>query len=202
MLHGLILANLAVEAVLQGADRGLWGSTLWRGLAYQYGGFWAGLLHNWQPNYRFQPEAMFLTYSLLHAGISHILGNMLSLAFLGEPVLTRIGPRGFLKLYLLSSLGGALCFGVFTRSPAPMIGASGAIFGLTGALALWDAQDRRAQGLPGRAWAIVAGLVVLNLVFWWGAAGNLAWQTHLGGFLTGLCLARYAPGFLSRKMRS
>lgn len=201
-LHGLILANLAVEAVLLGADHGLWGSTLGRGLAYEYGGFWAGLLHNWQPNYSLQPVAMFFTYSLLHAGISHVAGNMLSLIFLGEPVVARIGSRGFLLLYLLASLGGALCFGLFTRSPAPMIGASGAIFGLAGALTVWDAQDRRARGLRGRVWLIVLGLIFLNLVFWWSAAGNLAWQTHLGGFLTGAALARYAPGFLIRKIRS
>ena len=144
-LGGVILINLMVEAALQGADRGVWGGTLWRGIAYQYGGFWTGLLRDWAPNYSLQPELMFLTYSLLHAGTIHLLGNMLSLAILGDLVLARVGKCGFLRLYGLASIGAALGFGVLSRSHAPMIGASGAIFGLIGALVLWDEQDRRTK---------------------------------------------------------
>ncbi len=222
----LIAVNVAVELVLQGADHHLWGSTLWRGQAYQNGGFWAGLLVDWHPNYPGQPVAMFLTYSLLHADLGHLIGNMLSLGFLGDMVLIRLQARGLqardlknrslqvqglqetglqvrggsghglLLLYAVSSLGGALVFGLLSHSPAPMIGASGAIFGLAGALTVWDAQDRRATGVRGRASLIIAGLAGLNLFIWWSAAGNLAWQTHLGGFASGALLALYAPRFL------
>ena len=188
VLLGLILASSGVELVLQGADHGLWGSVLWRGMAYQYGGFWAGLLRDWRPNYALQPGMMFLTYSLLHAGLGHLAGNMISLALLGQMVTDRIGGRGLFWLYAVSALGGALGFGLLSHSPAPMIGASGAIFGLAGALTVWSARRRR-QWV--RVPLIMLALAGLNLVIWVLQAGNLAWQAHLGGFLTGACFAVY-----------
>jgi membrane associated rhomboid family serine protease len=67
-----------------------------------------------------------------------------------------------------------------------MVGASGALFGLAGALVGLHHRDRLAtrdsQGPVVRA---VLGLVALNLVLWWAMDGQLAWETHLGGFLTG-----------------
>ena len=174
--------------MLQGADHGLWGSGSWRGLAYQYGGFWAGLLRDWHPNYRLQPEMMFLTYSLLHAGLGHLLGNMLSLALLGDMVTDRIGGRGLAWLYVVSALGGALGFGLLNHSPAPMIGASGAIFGLAGALTVWSAKRRRQWASVGLIMLALAGL---NLAIWLLQAGNLAWEAHLGGFVAGACFAVY-----------
>ena len=197
-LAGLILAQVLVELVLLGADHHLWGTTLWRGEAYQNGAFWAGLLADWHPNYAAQPLTMFLTYSLLHAGPSHLTGNMMSLIFLGDLVAARVGGRGLIRLYTAASLGGALAFAILSHSPAPMIGASGAIFGLAGALTVWDAQSRRAQGLWNRGPLIVAGLAALNLILWVNASGNLAWETHFGGFVSGAALARYAPLVLTR----
>ena len=185
MLSALILLPSLVELVLQGADHQLWGSVLWRGQAYQYGGFWAGLLHDWRPNYVLQPEAMFATYPFLHAGLGHLIGNMLCLAFLGDLVAERAGGRGLLALYAGSALGGALAFGILSHSPAPMIGASGAIFGLAGVLTVWDGQTRRSLGQWNRAPLIVLGLAGLNLAMWVMQSGNLAWETHLGGFLAG-----------------
>lgn len=197
-LAGLILAQVLVELALQGADHHLWGSPLWRGEAYQNGGFWAGLLHDWHPNYAAQPITMFLTYSVLHAGLGHLVGNMMSLAYLGDLVATRVGGRGLIRLYGLAALGGAVAFGLISHSPAPMIGASGAIFGLAGALTVWDAQSRLAEGVWNRGPLIALGLALLNLILWWNAAGNLAWETHFGGFAAGAALARYAPVLLMR----
>jgi len=82
-------------------------------------------------------------------------------------------------------LGGGLGFGLLNHGAAPMIGASGAIFGLAGALTVWDAGRRRRAGLWSRAPLIMLGLAGLNLVIWVMQAGNLAWETHLGGFVAG-----------------
>ncbi|MEO6300408.1 MAG: rhomboid family intramembrane serine protease [Paracoccaceae bacterium] len=199
-LAGIILACIAVELVLQGADHGLWGSRLWRGLSYQYGGFWAGLLHDWQSNYRGQAALMFLTYSWLHAGLGHLIGNMLGMAFLGDLVAERVGGRRLIGLYATSAFGGAAAFGILSHSPAPMIGASGAIFGLAGALTVWDAQDRRRQDKWNRAPLIIVGLAALNFGTWVMQSGNLAWQAHLGGFLAGAAVTCY-PRVLA-KIRS
>ena len=198
-LTGLVLAQVLVELLLQGADHHLWGSPLWRGQAYQNGGFWAGLLHDWHPNYAAQPLTMFLTYSVLHAGLGHLVGNMMSLAVLGDLVGAKLGGRGLIRLYAGCALGGAVAFGLLSHSPAPMIGASGAIFGLAGALTVWDAQARRAAGLWNRGPLLALGLAVLNLILWWNAAGNLAWETHFGGFVAGAALVRYAPLWLTRR---
>ena len=207
-LLGLILICVVVEVALQGADFGLWGNARWRGLSYQYGGFWAGLLWDWRPNYRGQAVVMFFSYAALHAGAGHLIGNMLGLAWLGDLTQERCGARGLLVLYGLSALGGALAFGGLSSSPAPMIGASGAIFGLAGAWTVWDWQDSRndpdarashlispqlispqfiKRGL--RPLAVVLGLAGLNAAVWVLQDGNLAWETHLGGFATGALLA-------------
>ena len=96
----IIALCCAAEAMLLGADWRLWGSPIWRSESYQYGAFWAGLLHGWRPNYATQPLLMFVTYPFLHSGPSHLIGNMLSLGWLGQIALTRLGTRGFLLLYL------------------------------------------------------------------------------------------------------
>jgi len=191
LLGLVVLACIAVEAALLGADAGLWGSPRWRPLAYQYGGFWAGLLRDWQPNYAAQPVAMFLTYSLLHAGPGHLAGNMIGLASLGDLAVARLGARGFMALYAMSAAGGALAFALLTASSAPMIGASGAIFGLAGAWTIWDRRARRGAGQRDRSLWLMLGLVALNAGMWWIQDGQLAWEAHLGGYIVGLSYAAY-----------
>lgn len=181
---GIGAVCILVELVLQLADLRLIGSPLWRSLAYQNGAFWPGLLHGWQPNYRLQPVAMFFTYAFLHGGLGHLAGNMLTLVALGEIVVERAGSRGFVMVYAASSLGGAALFGLLAASPQPMVGASGALFGLAGAWQYWDHAGRD----HGRFWRLIriaALLVLLNVVLWIMLDGVLAWQTHLGGFLAG-----------------
>lgn len=178
------------ELVLILADHGIIGSARWRPLAYHNGAFWAGLLRDWRPNYGAQPELMFVTHAVLHAGFGHLAGNMLALWSLGGIVVQRIGQGGMLALYLASTLGGGVGFYLLTHSPAPMVGASGALFGLAGAWQFWEWQDRRSDGRP--VWPVLAtlvGLVALNALFWLAADGLLAWETHLGGFVTGWLVA-------------
>jgi len=197
-----VLAGLIAlpELVLLLADLELVGSARWRPLAYQYGGFWAGLLWGWRPNFAAQPVTMFATHAVLHAGPGHMIGNLGALVVIGLPVLARFGTRGFLAVYAAAVLGGGLVFGLLSSSPAPMVGASGAIFGLVGAWTWMQGADRAQAGAgPGavalRVLGIMAGLVLLNLVMWLLAGGVLAWETHLGGFLAGIGLAALlAPG--------
>lgn len=186
----IIALCCGAEGLLLGADWRLWGSPVWRSESYQYGAFWAGLLHGWQSNYALQPLVMFITYPFLHSGPSHLIGNMLTLVWLGPIALARLGTRGFLLLYLAAVLGGGAVFGLISRSPSPMIGASGAIFGLVGAWTFWDWQNRQQPALPRSKtlWptlGILLGLGLFNLANWALLGGMLAWQTHLGGFLAG-----------------
>ena len=182
----LICLNILVELILQAADAGLVGSSRWRALAYQYGAFWAGLLHGWQPNYSAQPATMFFSYAFLHAGLWHLATNMLVLWGLGLALIRQIGQRALLGLYLVSALGGGLGFGLLSTSPQPMVGASGAIFGLIGVWKHQEWRQRRARSQPlWPLWRSLAGFLALNVLMWALLSGQLAWETHLGGFIAG-----------------
>jgi rhomboid protease GluP len=196
----LLLACVTPELVLQGADLGLWGSARWRPLAYQNGAFWAGLLRGWTPNYAAQPVTMFATYGFLHAGAMHMFVNMMTLVSLGLPIVTRIGQRRFVLLYAVSLLGGAIGFALLTASRQPMVGASGALFGLVGAWIIWGMMQawRASTGPLGRLrvlgrdllWPITI-LILMNWAMLWLSGGLLAWETHLGGFVIGAMVAPF-----------
>lgn len=183
----LVVLCSGVELVLWLADHGIVQVARLRLTAYEYAGFWPGLLRGpWQPNYPGQPWLMFLTYAFLHSGPVHLLVNMVTLWSLGQLVLRRAGPRGFAILYVAAVLGGGLGFGLLAQTIQPMVGASGGLFGLAGGILAWSYVDRynAAQTLwPVALW--VGGLLLLNLVQWWLMDGLLAWQTHLGGFIAG-----------------
>lgn len=192
----LVLISAVPEALLLGADWGLWGSARWRRDAYEHFAFWIGLLRGWTPNYPFQPALMFLTYSVLHAGIGHFLVNMVTLVSVARPELDRVGAWRFTMLYVVSLLGGAVGFAMLSDKLQPMVGASGALFGLVGAWVIWDICDTlRAQpDIKVLAYAIlwpVTLLTVLNVVMFWATSGHLAWETHLGGFIAGAIAAPF-----------
>jgi rhomboid protease GluP len=111
---------------------------------------------------------------------------MAALLALGPLITDRVSQRGFLALWLISAFGGAAVFGLLTSSPQPMVGASGALFGLAGAWKAWDWLEARRCGAA--LWPILLwllGLAVLNLALWVLQGGLLAWETHLGGFIAG-----------------
>jgi membrane associated rhomboid family serine protease len=134
------------------------------------------------PNYIFQP----LTYMFLHAGFFHVFFNMFTLWMFGTEIEYSWGSKAFLRFYLLCGLGGALFSLVFNYSQNnPIIGASGAIYGILAAYWLMF-PDRYLLIFflfPMRVrWAIPL-FAVLNFV----AAGpNVAHLAHLGGAVVGL----------------
>lgn len=158
-----------------------------RRIAYDNGGFWPGLLvGGWTPNYSVQPALMFVTYGFLHGGIMHLIVNMITLWSTGRLVIERVGARGFVLVYIASLFGGGVGFALLADTMQPMVGASGALFGLVGGILAWAYVDRYTE--RSTLWPIVRALVflaLLNLVLWWAMDGQLAWQTHLGGFVFG-----------------
>lgn len=190
IITALIVVMVVIEAVLLGADQGFWGTPRLRLMAYDWGGFWPGLLEGWEPNYTAQPYGMFLSYAVLHGGPGHLVVNMITLWSLGTGVTERVGTARFLVIYLGSTLGGAAGYGFLAQTVQPMVGASGALFGLAGALMAWAYVDRFTARQ--RLWPIAqiaVLLVAINVVMFWALNGQLAWQTHLGGFVTGWVLA-------------
>lgn len=189
-VYAIILLCVSIEAVLSLGDREFFSNARFRSVVYENFGFWPGLLGDWRPNFALQPWTMFLSYGFLHAGLLHLIVNMVTLYTLGGVVLGRVGGTKFLILYAISILGGAAGFAVLSDSFRPMVGASGALFGLAGAILAWDYVDR--FNLRERLWPVVRSvimLIALNVVLYYVMDKHLAWQAHLGGFLTGWFMA-------------
>jgi len=133
-----------------------------------------------------------VTYMFLHAGLGHIFFNMLVLYFFGPVLEARLGSRKFLQLYLVSGLAGALLSIAMTPIQGghiPIIGASGAVFGVQLAFAYyWPRQQIHIWGiLPIEARWLVIIMTVMALMggFMGGAGGGVAHFAHLGGFAGG-----------------
>ena len=186
----MVAVCVAIELVLQAGDLGVFDVPRFRAVVYEYGGFWAGLLGDWRANYTFQPWIMFLTYGFLHAGLLHLGLNMLTLISLDQAITSRVGGLNFLVIYGLSILGGGIGFAVLSDSFRPMVGASGALFGLAGAILAWDYVDR--FSLEERLWPVARAvllLAALNVALYYAMDRLLAWEAHLGGFVTGWIVA-------------
>ncbi|MFE9404548.1 rhomboid family intramembrane serine protease [Streptomyces sp. NPDC006530] len=120
-----------------------------------------------------------VTSMFLHLGIAHIAFNMLSLWWLGGPLEGALGRARYLALYFVSGLaGGALTY-VIAAPDEGSLGASGAIFGLFGAMAVL----MRRMKYDMRP---VIGLLVVNLIFTFNPWVGIAWQAHVGGLVAGV----------------
>lgn len=186
VLVALIASCVTVEFALTLADFGVFSYPRLRSLAYEYGAFWPGLLRNWAPNFPAQPYSMFITHGFLHGGLLHLAFNMITLRSLGRVVIDRIGPGSFLTLYFASMVGGAAAYAVMSTNGQPMVGASGALFGLAGALTAWQwvAQPNTRSSIRA-TWKLITFLLGINLLMYLVFSGGVAWQTHIGGMLVG-----------------
>jgi rhomboid protease GluP len=126
------------------------------------------------------------TAMFLHIGLMHLVFNAYALVVIGTELERIMGTGRFLVIYLLSGLYGSLASYAFSSNLSA--GASGAIFGLIGALAAFFLLHRERLGAWGqRRLANIAFLIVINLFLGFTQPGidNMA---HLGGLLSGLAL--------------
>jgi membrane associated rhomboid family serine protease len=129
-----------------------------------------------------------LTSMFLHYGILHLLMNMWALWVLGRTLETLLGPLRFLALYLVAGLGGGVAVFLFSQPNTLNAGASGAIFGLFGAVIVLFRKLNLSVG------GIVPVLIV-NIVFTLGIKG-ISVADHFGGLVVGSLVAfglAYAP---------
>ncbi len=147
-----------------------------------------------------------VTYMFLHGGLMHIGFNMLALYFFGPGVESRLGGRRFLVLYFLSGIGGAVLSAAFPYSRyVPILGASGAVFGVMLAFAwFWPRQMILFWFIPLEARWMVLLMTAMSL--FGGATGSrdgVAHFAHLGGFLGGYLylkwLERWGPAAQFRR---
>ena len=132
-----------------------------------------------------------LTPVFIHAGPLHLLVNMYSLYAIGPAVERFFGRARLLVVYLLSGVAGVILS--LAVNPVPSVGASGAIFGILGALTAFLLQHRGVFGPAAQAQLRQIGfLLVLNLVISL-TPGIDAWG-HLGGLIAGAaCAALFGP---------
>jgi len=185
-VRAVIIACCLIEALLLGAA--LLGYPALRFGAFALGAFWSPVLTEGVGIYPGQPVLMFATHGFLHAGLLHLAMNMISLAALAPQLARLIGAGRMGLVYAAAQVAGAALFGVMQPQAGPMIGASGAVFGVAGALVVTTAATLRRRNRPTgpllRAVLLILGLNLALTVL----MPSIAWEAHLGGALAGSLL--------------
>jgi membrane associated rhomboid family serine protease len=141
-----------------------------------------------------------ITAGFVHSpdSVWHILLNAYSIFIFGRVIEPMLGPVRFLVLYLVSIFGGSAMVLWLSEPVVPVVGASGAFFGLMGAYLIMLRAIGDNSGL-------LVGLIAVNLAFGFLVPG-ISWQGHLGGLLAGMAVTavyartRYKSG-LSQKIQ-
>ena len=128
------------------------------------------------------------TGMFLHAGILHLLFNMYALYIIGMQLESFLGKAKYLIVYLLSGIGASMLSIFFSNSFS--VGASGAIFGLMGALLYFGYHYR--VYLDSVVKSQIIPLIILNLILGFTISGVDNWA-HIGGLVSGI-LATMAVG--------
>ncbi|GCE19588.1 rhomboid family protein [Dictyobacter kobayashii] len=129
------------------------------------------------------------TGMFLHNGIAHIALNMLSLYFVGRGVEIIYGKWRYLVIYFVSGILGGVTYLVMSPTGAA-VGASGAIFGIFGAIGMFYLLNRRALGAAGTG-AIGQWMfwLAINLIYGFAPGTGIAIAAHIGGLVAGMILA-------------
>jgi membrane associated rhomboid family serine protease len=148
--------------------------------ALQYAGLYSypsDSLLSMQAGVSFEPWRM-LTAVFAHASILHILLNMYTLWVFGMVLEPLLGRLRYLVLFLISGLAGSVGVFLLAAPNQPVVGASGAIFGMIAALLIIQ------RRLGGNITQLLV-LVGINLVIGFIPSFGIAWQAHLGGLVGG-----------------
>ena len=153
-----------------------------------------------------------VSHMFVHAGIAHLLGNMVYLWVFGDNVEDRLGHARFLLLYVLGGLAAAAAQTITSfQATVPLVGASGAVAAVLGAYVVtyprhrvatlltfpasllafvvrsrWNIVLLSVVELP--AWLVLGGWVWLQLQGYATPGGGIAYAAHLGGFAAGVLL--------------
>jgi membrane associated rhomboid family serine protease len=139
------------------------------------------------------------TSMFIHGGFAHIFGNMIVFFFVGLPFEQRIGWKNFLIIYLVTGICGALTHSFLNLGSAvPLIGASGAIFGIMGAFAFSYPRDEVVMPIGigimfltriKVMYAVIFFAAVETFIVWLDVPDSTAHFAHLGGLISGFILA-------------
>ncbi|MEM4166531.1 MAG: rhomboid family intramembrane serine protease [Candidatus Bilamarchaeaceae archaeon] len=139
----------------------------------------------------------FITSMFLHADFSHLFFNMFALLMFGPYLERKVGSTMFLSIYLLSGIIGGLGFELFSQPGVLGLGASGAIYGIFGALVVLEPKMvvyLYFVPVPITVAAVFYALIELASM---GAIDNIGHAAHLFGLMGGYFLA-----IIHKRMRS
>ena len=198
MTYVLIVSNIVIfiltwiyyDQIVFGFENGLW---IYAGL-----GFRAFFL---DPEFFPQIYTLF-TSMFIHAGFAHIFGNMIIFFFIGLPFEQRVGWRKFLIIYLITGICGSLTHSILNLGSAtPLIGASGAIFGIMGAFAFAYPHDKIVMPIGIGIMFLTRIKVIYAVIFFAALETFIVWLdvpfdttahfAHLGGLLSGFIIAAF-----------
>jgi len=128
----------------------------------------------------------FVTCIFLHANLMHLGVNAFSLFIFGPTAEVFFGRIKFLIIYLIAGIGGSATSYVFIEPRSIGVGASGAVFGVLGSIAVYYYLNQHIYGKYGRGMMAGIGVIVLlNLGFGFTVQGVDNWA-HIGGLLFGI----------------
>jgi len=171
-------------------------------LAFRPASLWRG---DWWPG--------LFSSMFMHGGWGHVAANALGVVAFAPPLARMMGGSrgalGFLAFYLMVGLAGTVGYGlVHPDTFDPLVGASGAVFGLMGgALRLLGRRDGALRSLGDRRFlvmsavimAVNAGAGLIGLAPGAGAGARVAWEAHAFGYIAGaLLIGPWAGLFRSR----
>lgn len=138
----------------------------------------------------------FITYMFMHGGVMHIMINMFVLFIFGGVIENALGERRYITLYLISGIGSAFLYILLMGiSDIPMLGASGAVFGVMAAFGFMFPREKIIIfPIPYAIPSYIAILAIAGLELFLGLTGfepGIANFGHLGGLLTGFALTYY-----------
>jgi membrane associated rhomboid family serine protease len=148
------------------------------------------------------------TYMFLHADATHIIFNMFGLLIFGPKIEMTMGSEKFLKFYLICGVGSSLFYLLITGlgGNIPMLGASGAIFGVLTAFGIMYPRDivyvYFSFPMPAIVFIILYGglQVLLGVLTLGETGGGIAYFGHVGGLVTAIILLKFF-GYERRKIR-
>ena len=129
----------------------------------------------------------FLTAAFLHSGIQHLIGNMILLYFMGEMVEHHIGSVKFSIVYLLSGILGnvvSYTYEALSGSRYVSIGASGAVYGIMGALLYLVLKKTHGINIPVKRMILVLAYCIYSSF----ATDHVDYAAHIGGLIGGFIL--------------
>lgn len=130
-----------------------------------------------------------LSSAFLHGGLVHIAFNLFALVALGPAIEQSVGSVRFAVVYVVSALGGSVAVCVVNSPFQPVVGGSGALFGMAGCLLAMNMRAGRHlfSFLEFDGPRRLVGLIVLNLVIGW-IFPFISNTAHVGGLLAGFLL--------------